>query len=182
MAAASRRIARLKRIDRAAVFIITAGGLAVVVGVLGILLFIGAEAIPLFRSARVGSTPAAKLAGSPPSLDPAFRAVGVDEYRRYVFTVETDGRVVFRPLDASVSQQEFPFPGLTAAHVVASSKSHIGNFLAAGTDDGRVALAQVQYAPLYENDKLKDLKVSVVDRGIAEVDAAHRPVRQVAYV
>jgi hypothetical protein len=44
MATASKRIARLKRIDRAAVFVITLGGLAVVVGVLGILVFIVAEA------------------------------------------------------------------------------------------------------------------------------------------
>ena len=58
MAAASKRIARLKRVDRAAVFIITLGGLAVVVGVLGILLFIGAETVPLFRPARVTATAA----------------------------------------------------------------------------------------------------------------------------
>ena len=53
MAAATRRIARLKRIDRAAVAVITLGGLAVIVAVLGILLFIGAEAVPLFRAATV---------------------------------------------------------------------------------------------------------------------------------
>ena len=53
MAAAAKRIGRLKRIDRAAVFVITLGGVAVVVGVLGILLFIAAEAVPLFRPARV---------------------------------------------------------------------------------------------------------------------------------
>ena len=51
MATASKRIARLKRIDRAAVFVITLGGLSVVVGVLGILVFIAAEALPMFRSA-----------------------------------------------------------------------------------------------------------------------------------
>jgi ABC-type uncharacterized transport system permease subunit len=87
MAAASKRIARLKRVDRAAVFIITLGGLAVVVGVLGILLFIGAEAIPLFRPARVAATAALPASAIPPDAAAGLRALGVDEYRKYLFTV-----------------------------------------------------------------------------------------------
>jgi ABC-type phosphate transport system permease subunit len=51
MAAASGRIARVKRIDRAAVGLITLGGVLVVVSVIGILVFIASEALPLFRSA-----------------------------------------------------------------------------------------------------------------------------------
>ena len=53
MAAAAGRIKRLKRIDRAAVGIITLGGIGVVLSVIGILIFIGVEAIPLFRAASV---------------------------------------------------------------------------------------------------------------------------------
>ena len=77
MAEATRRIARLKRIDRAAVGIITLGGISVVVAVCGILIFIGAEAIPLFRGASV--TPAGMM---PPSAGaaPIAGALGTDEY------------------------------------------------------------------------------------------------------
>ena len=52
MAAASGRIARLRRIDRAAVVVITLGGIAVVAAVLGILVFVASEALPLFRPPR----------------------------------------------------------------------------------------------------------------------------------
>ena len=72
MAAASRRIGRLKRIDRAAVLLITLGGVAVVVSVLGILLFIGAEAVPLFMPARLSP-------GSPLRLETA--TAGVEQNR-----------------------------------------------------------------------------------------------------
>ena len=51
MAAAAGRIKRLKRIDRVAVGVITFGGIAVILSVIGILVFIGAEAVPLFRPA-----------------------------------------------------------------------------------------------------------------------------------
>ena len=183
MAAASKRIARLKRIDRAAVFIITLGGLAVVVGVLGILLFIGAEAIPLFQSARVTATAALPASAAPPAAEAGLRALGVDEYRKYLSTIRPDGRIVFLGLDANTAPREFPFPGLAAGtRVVSSSRSQIGNFLAAGTDDGRVALAQVGYTPQYENQKLSGVEITIADRGVNQLDPGHRPIRQVSFV
>ena len=64
MAAAAGRIKRLKRIDRLAVGVITLGGMAVVVSVIGILVFIGAEAVPLFRAASPSSPAHLRLAES----------------------------------------------------------------------------------------------------------------------
>ena len=145
MASAAKRIVRLKRIDRAAVFIITMGGLAVVVGVLGILVFIAAEALPMFRGATLTPKETIRAAGDLTANDPGLRAVGVDEYRRYLFTVERDARIVFYDAGTGTPSQHFPMPGLLpGARVVSSSRSHLNNFLAAGTSDGRVALANGQ--------------------------------------
>ena len=183
MAAASRRIARLKRIDRAAVFVITLGGLAVVVGVLGILLFIGAEAIPLFRPAALGPGDALALPTGLSSAAPGLRAFGVDEYQRYGYAIEPDGRVVFYGLGDGRPALEFPIPGLDPGTPIrASSRSLAGSYLAAGTDDGRVALMQVQYLPRYENETLSGVDVSVRDRGVVQIDARRRPVREVSYL
>jgi phosphate transport system permease protein len=183
MAAAATRIGRLKRIDRAAVFVITLGGIAVVVGVLGILVFIGAQAVPLFQRARVSlGTPLRFETGLSPTAS-GLRAIGVDEYRRYVFTVEPDARVVFRPLADGVSTLEFPVPGLApGTRVVSSSRSLLGNYLAAGTPDGRVALMQVTGTPRYVDQLMVGLDVTVRDRGLARIDPEGRPVREVSYV
>ena len=43
---------RAKRLDRVMHWVITLGGMTIIAAVLGILLFIGKEAYPLFRSAR----------------------------------------------------------------------------------------------------------------------------------
>src|SRR6187402_1471550 len=96
MADASRRIGRLRRIDRAAVVVITLGGIAVVVAVLGILVFVASEAWPLFRPASLVPRDAVQI-GTALNATPggAFRAIGVDEYRKYVYTVEPTGRVAF---------------------------------------------------------------------------------------
>jgi phosphate transport system permease protein len=183
MAAAARRIGRLKRIDRAAVFVITAGGMAVVVGVLGILLFIAAEAVPLFRPARVTPGPPVPVASAITTEPDAFRAFGVDEYRRYVFTIEPDARVLFRPLAGGGTAIDVPVPGLPpGARVTATSRSLLGNFMAAGTADGRAALMQVRYTPQYANDVLSGLDVQVRDRGLVVLDPAGRSVRQVSYL
>jgi len=184
MAAAAHRIGRLKRIDRAAVFVITLGGLAVVVGVLGILLFIGAEAVPLFRPARLAAGSPVRLAGGVEAgaAGTGLRGAGVDEYRRYLFTVETDGRIAFRNLSHGASSFDVPMPGLEAGtRVQSSSRSLLDNFVAAGTADGRVALAQVRFTPRYENQQMTGLDVRVVERGLVALDGRRRPVRQVSY-
>jgi phosphate transport system permease protein len=53
--------------------------------------------------------------------------------------------------------------------------------VAVGTADGRVGLAQVQFQPRYDGQKLADLDVQVAERGVATVDRSGRPVRQVGY-
>ena len=50
--AASTRIGRVKRIDRVARWLIIAGGISIIIGVLFIFLFIAAETLPLFRPAK----------------------------------------------------------------------------------------------------------------------------------
>jgi len=183
MVAARKRIGRLKRIDRAAVFVITMGGIAVVVAVLGILVFVAAEAVPLFRSASL--TPAGEVR-VPIDLQPAaaehLRAVGVDEYRKYLYAVEPAGRVVFHRFDSGELASEVPVPNLGTAIVTASSRTVTGHFVAAGLSDGRVSLMQVRFVPQYENEVLKDLSIDVRDHGTVMLDAAGRPIRQVSFL
>ena len=123
MAAASKRIARLKRIDRAAVFVITLGGLSVVVGVLGILVFIAAEALPMFRSAGLDARPAVTLANASPEIPAGMRAVVIDEYGRYLGSVEPDGTLKFRNLNDGSVAQVVPIPGLTPGTSILSSSA-----------------------------------------------------------
>ena len=52
MAAASKRIARVKLVDRGATGVITFGGIFIILCVIFIFVFIFAEAMPLFRGAK----------------------------------------------------------------------------------------------------------------------------------
>jgi phosphate transport system permease protein len=182
MTAAAARIARLKRIDRAAVGVITLGGIGIIVAVLGILVFIAAEAVPLFRPAHVADSGVVPVSTALTRANAAaLRAAGTDEYRRYFYTVEPDGRIVFRSVANGTETRAFPVPGLETATVVSSSRSLADNFVAAGLSDGRVSLVQVRAAPQFEGSVLKDLTLDVRERAVVRVDEAGRPVRQVSY-
>ena len=183
MADASKRIGRLRRIDRAAVVVITLGGIAVVVAVLGILVFVASEAWPLFRAASVVPRDAVRIETSLSAAPRgSFRAIGVDEYRKYVYAVEPDGRVVFYRYDSGERAMDVPIEALTTAAVVSSSKTTVGHDVAAGLSDGRVAILQVRYVPAYEGARLKDVTTELRQLGTVLLDSGGRAVRQVSYL
>jgi phosphate transport system permease protein len=194
------RIARVKRFDRAATGIITLGGAFIIVSVLFIFLFILGEALPLFRGAQghfAGVLPLAKVAAlesaaAPDATDPASAgatpaapgpalAQGIDEYQLYLYQVLTDARVVlFRLRDGQVAHS-FPFAGITGARVTTASRSSQADYVAAGSADGRVALAQMRFRPRYENQRLIDLDVELRERGLVTLAAPGQSLRELSY-
>jgi phosphate transport system permease protein len=182
--AAGARIKRVKRVDRAATVAITLGGIFIVVSVSFIFLFIFGQALPLFRPAHGRAMGTLPLAAAPAADGVAAGrplAVGTDEYQMYLYQLLPDGRLVFFKTQDGSRAKEFLIASLDGAPVTAGSRSLMGDFVAAGTADGRVALQQVRVLPRYEEQRLVDLETEVRDRGLVEVDPARRPVRAVAY-
>jgi len=185
---ASSRIRRVKLVDRLAAAGITLGGLFIIVAVLFIFLFILGEALPLFWPAQGQSRGTLKLAAAPRSPSPSASplperplAVGVDEYQMYLYELLPDGRFVFFRLPDGTLAKEVPLASLAGATVVSASRSLTGDFVGAGTAEGKVALAQVRFRPKYVDQKLVDIDLEVRERGAFVVDEAHRPVREVSY-
>jgi phosphate transport system permease protein len=182
MAAAASRIRRLKRIDRAAVGVITFGGIAVVLSVIGILVFIGVEAVPLFRPASTHLAGTLRLGDSATQETMDRRALGSDEFGRYIYAVEPSGKVAFFNRDTGARELELGPPSLAGAHVIASSRSLIGDFLAAGAADGRVVLLQVRFLPVHQDGAVAGVKVDVRERGTVSLDPQGRAAQRVSYL
>jgi len=180
VAAAGRRIQRVKRLDRLATFVITLGGVFIVASVAFIFVFIFGQTVPLFRAAQGRS-----LGVLPPEQPGAAvqkpLAIGVDEYQRYLYEVRPDARIVFRRIPDGTVAHEFPLTAIAGAQVTTASRSLQGDFVAAGTADGRVALAQVHFRPRYEGSRLVDLDPEVRERGLVAIDPGGRAVRDVSY-
>jgi phosphate transport system permease protein len=179
--------------------LITLGGIGIVASVIGILVFVLAEAWPLFQGARGHALDTLELAAVPaptaspnggsPAVAPAGApvvvatplATGVDEYQLYLYQLRSDGRIAFfRMRDGSFAFDR-PVPGVAGVPLVAGSRTLTGDLLAAATVDGRVTLLQVTYQPRYEGQKLADLDVTVAERGLLDLQAGGQAVREVSY-
>jgi phosphate transport system permease protein len=185
MAAASRRIARVKLVDRAATGVITFGGIFIILSVLFIFVFIFGEALPLFRGARgerLGSLSLAAPSGAAAGLASGTPlALGVDEYQRYLYDVTPQAEVVFFRLQDGSRHRAIAIPGLDGAVVTTASRSLQGDNVAAGTGDGRVALLQVRFRPVFRDQVLQDLDMELRDKGVLTVDPRGRLIREVSY-
>jgi phosphate transport system permease protein len=189
VAAQGARIKRVKLLDRLAVGFITFGGMFIIVAVLFIFVFILGEALPLFRPAHGEPRGTVTLAAVPPPAEatalPATAArplvLGIDEYQMYFYEVMSDGRTVFfKAQDGSLASAEPP-GAVAGAAITSASRSLLGEYVALGTADGRVALRQVRATPKYEDQKLVDLELQVRDRGVVDLDPEKRALREVAY-
>jgi len=180
VAAQAGRLRRVKLLDRFAVGFITFGGLFVIVAVLFIFVFILGETLPLFQPASGAARGTVDLAAVPDGDPGKPLVMGTDEYQMYFWEVLGDGRVAFWKAGGDFARQ-FPAPALGEARVTTASRSLLGNYVAIGTDDGRVALQQVRFRPQYEEQRLVDLEVEVRDRGFLELDPSKRPIREIAY-
>src|SRR5689334_3605517 len=76
--------------DRLARYVVCAGGFAIVAGVLGILIFIGLEVMPLLRGASAASLP-------PLTLTAGSRVItgGVNEHETLGYVISATGRLEY---------------------------------------------------------------------------------------
>ena len=145
-------------VDRTARTGITLGGLGIIAAILGILIFILLEALPLFLPGRVipvaggpipqSSAPAIEAVGWSPPL-----AVALDEYRELGWTIGSAPELtLFDPRESRVLRS-LPIDSLSQACVTSLDLNLAGDLLALGTDDGRVVLGRPGFAAEWNEGK-----------------------------
>ncbi|MCU0231768.1 MAG: hypothetical protein MUC67_10395, partial [Acidobacteria bacterium] len=129
--------------DRLGAWGVVAGGMAVIASILGILLFIVLETVPLLRGARVEPAPALRVDALPAG------AIVVDEYRSLVAHLGADARLRVVRLASGAVEYDRPvaeaapreaLPSLTGVQVVPGRAVFV-----AGTEDGRVLIEPVLF-------------------------------------
>jgi phosphate transport system permease protein len=126
--------------DRIADRVITIGGILVIIAVLGILVFLVAEVVPLFRGGNVTSTHAYSVAGLP------GRIVGIsmDEYKTAALVLAEDGRTsMFHARTGT--PLESPAFDLRGKKISAAASTIDRNDLALGFEDGTVRFGTIRF-------------------------------------
>ena len=152
--------------DRVARWLVSAGGLAIIVSILGILVFILAEVWPLMTRARVRAVREIPLPGPPAG------ALVSDEHRTHVAALAADGRVrMVRLRDGElVGDVDLGTGALTGMKVPAGRP-----LLTGATRDGRVVLAPVSFEVTFEG-QTQVVTPAVEDPIVLELDPQRRPL------
>ena len=130
---------------------IRSGGVAVIIAVFGIFLFIGAQVLPLFLSASVAPLTTVSV---PKEINPQqIRGLISDEWGELPAVLSSAGTLTFLPQDGSVPRTvgldlgEGPGTQVTASHM-----DHRGQRIFLGTADGRFAIRRLSFNPEFKAD------------------------------
>lgn len=156
----SRKVARrVKLIDRCANIGIRAAGLGIIVIVALIFVFIGLEALPLFRGAEQQRVSERPLAGAPAAAQ--VLALGVDEYESHVYYVDAaKGQVTVVATETGQVSGEFPLKGLAGTRATAAYRTPARDKVAIGTADGKVVLVEAKFAISYASDNARTVRAT----------------------
>ena len=150
-------------------WLITVGGVGVIIAVFGICFFILAEVLPLFRSAQVEEH--GQVALGPTTA----RIMGVDEWGLMPFVYDGGAEVKFASMGGTKKSLPLPLP--EGATVTASSLDAKHNRLILGLNDGRVGSVLVKYTAKDKGEVIPEL----VAETFQAVGQAGAPVMAVGY-
>jgi len=154
---------------------IKVGGLAVVLAVFGIFVFILVQILPLFRGAKVEELRAVPL-------EPArYQVLGIDEWAELPFFVQEDGDVLFVDVAGGRPPQieRFEFADEHPVSVVRYRQRD--QRLAVGTVDGRFSVVQVAYQPEYADDGSRRITARLAAGPLFNIGREGAPLRAIGY-
>jgi phosphate transport system permease protein len=160
--------------DRIARWVVSAGGLAIIVSILGILVFILAEVWPLLTPAQVTAGRRLALPG------PASGALLTDEHRTHVAALGGDGLVrVTRVSDGRIVATADLLAAPERSELVAMQVPPESSALAGATRDGRVVIAPVTFGVSFEA-QTRVVAPEITTPIVLDLDPARQPLRSFA--
>ena len=126
--------------DKIADRVITTGGIMVIVAVLGILVFLVKEVMPLFKKSIVTSTHEYALNRSLPGMV----TLGIDEYKAISYIILKDGTTLVFHAKSGMHLKPFKID-VKGKEILSFSVTIDGRHLAFGFSDGTVMFAEVNF-------------------------------------
>jgi len=158
--------------DKAARWVVTAGGLAIIASILGILFFIVHEVAPLAGGATVVTETLHEIPGG------AALSVLTDEYRELVAAFDADGHVrIARIATGELVADAAVVPGPVDPASVSVPPGSTAFVVA--TSDGRVIVQRVSFSASF-NDGRRVVTAALPPAAEILVDAARRPITRAA--
>lgn len=168
--------------DQLAQVVITMGGIAVILSIIGIFVFLVKEVAPLFFSPQ--GTQTGHIAGTPPPKAlPQSSLVGMDEYQEIIYqvTAGSDRQIGFFNGQSGIPIPLDLPPALAKAHVTSIARAvGVGNRFGLGTDDSRLIPVMIEFTAGYE-DGVRHIVPTVAIGSPVQVAPSTEQIIRLAY-
>ena len=143
-------------LDRLAVGVVWIGGIATIISILGIFVYLLIEVAPLFLAPEGTEEASFPLNETIQEIVPRSQpplAVGVDEYQEVAYVIHR-GQVNFYQLPSGISipVDQASLPASKQVTAVARSNGR-GHLYALGTHDGQIIPVEIELKPRFEDDR-----------------------------
>lgn len=168
--------------DKLMTWLIMFGGIAIIVAVFFIFVFIGWKVVPLFRGAEVDIADTLLLP------DREIESFGIDEWQEVPYFITPDGEIFFVDLDLPSKQHENR--GIFTVNIDAPEDFPVSSFyhdmardrIFLGAEDGRFLIHEIKYTATYPADQPGRIIVpSVESLPIFQLGVEGMPIRQLFY-
>ena len=158
------------------------GGIAIIVAVFFIFVFIGWKVIPLFRGAEV------EFAQTMPLPDKNIISFGIDEWQEVPYFITDEGEIFFVDLELENKEHENrgiftvdkPLPDGFVVSVTYHDMARDRLFI--GSEDGRFVIKEIAYRPTYPRDQPGRIIVpEITSLPVLELGVAGHPIRRLFY-
>ncbi|NWG27862.1 MAG: ABC transporter permease subunit [Ignavibacteriaceae bacterium] len=165
--------------DKTAKVIIYLGGIATILSVVAILVFVFWEALPLWFSAEGNATE--KI--SPKEIFQTRKPllIGVDEYREILYTFTDSATVDFISLTSKEIIKSLKVDSTSDEVITSSSKSPFRNLIALGTNKGNVILGQVKFSVNFLEDDKREITPEFLLISKVKIDSLQKPISKLVY-
>lgn len=173
---------KIKRNDRIATWVITIGGMAVIISVILILLLITKVSLPLFYSPDSHLYTSFQLPGD--KARKQVLSLGMDEYMETGYLIDSGGLIRFFNVADGVTLDDYQFTSESGLQplVAVQSYGRLNHVLL--WDDGSVTIEQVKFSPFFdaENNNHRSIRHRIERQAAFSAPATGRPEKVVARI
>jgi phosphate transport system permease protein len=174
----SKILKRIKRRDRLARWVISAGGLTVIASVLFILFLIVRVAVPLFQATRAEVFSRFALPPEVPAAE--VLASGLDEYLESAFTLSRDGTFAFFEVRRGALIDRLAAAPPTPEAQVAAVENDGGPVYNLLWSDGSLSLEKIQFQPQFDEQGRRTIGFSLERLALFPPPVQGYPARSLA--
>jgi phosphate transport system permease protein len=165
--------------DKLAKIVIYTGGIATIIAVVAILLFVFAEALPLWFGSE--SKESSQLNLKKVYQTKQALAIGLDEYKEILYTITDSATVDFISLSDKRLISSYKIAGLEGQTIISVSRSLSNHLLAVGTSTGNAATFQINFTSNYSGKNDREIVPQVKFGQIINLDSLNRPIEKIVY-